>query len=214
MNDTIMTGARIDELIQIYRDGLLDDVMPFWIRHSVDHEDGGYMFALDRDGTVIDTDKGVWQQGRFAWMLATLYNTVEPREEWLRLAKHGIDFLEAHCFDTDGRMFFMVTREGQPIRKRRYIFSETFTIMAFAAYAQASGDATYLRKAEELFRLIAQYITTPGLLPPKTNPEVRPMKGLAYPMILTITAQILRGAGGDAELCNVVDRPLYRRVGA
>ena len=96
-----------DEFIRIYRDGLLEDIIPFWIRHSVDREYGGYLTSLDRDGTVIDTDKAVWLQGRFAWMLSTLYNTVgqygvEPRPEWLELAKHGIDFLDAHCFDDDG----------------------------------------------------------------------------------------------------------------
>ncbi len=54
------------------------------------------MTSLDYDGTVIDTDKGVWQQGRFTWMLATLYNEVEKRNEWLDLAIHGADFLENH----------------------------------------------------------------------------------------------------------------------
>ena len=37
----------------------------------------------DRDGSLIDDDKSVWLQGRFAWMLSTLCNTVEKREEWL-----------------------------------------------------------------------------------------------------------------------------------
>ncbi len=83
-------------------------------------------FALDRDGTVIDTDKGIWQQGRFTWLLSTLYNTVEQRDEWLKLAAHGIDFIQKFGFDTDGRMFFQVTREGRPVRKRRYVFSENF----------------------------------------------------------------------------------------
>jgi N-acylglucosamine 2-epimerase len=197
-----LAPARIDELIGICRDGLLQDVIPFWIRHSVDEQHGGYMFSVDRDGSIVDTDKAVWLQGRFAWMLATLYNTVEPRPEWLRLAKHGVDFLDAHCFDDDGRMFFLVTREGKPLRKRRYIFSETFAVIAYAAYAQAAGDPALLRTAEDLFRRVTELVTTPGALPPKVDPAVRPMKGLAVPMILIATAQALREAGGDAALCN------------
>ena len=138
-----------DEFIRIYRDGLLEDIIPFWTRHSVDRECGGFLTSLDRDGTVIDTDKAVWLQGRFVWMLSALHNTVahygiDPKPEWLEIAQHGIDFLDAHCFDDDGRMFFLVTREGKPLRKRRYIFSETFTTIAFAAYAQATGDAALL----------------------------------------------------------------------
>ena len=42
------------------------------------------MMSLDRDGTVVDTDKGVWQQGRFTWLLGELYNNVEPRRSgWI-----------------------------------------------------------------------------------------------------------------------------------
>ena len=71
---------------------------------------------------LLDDDKAVWIQGRATWLLATLYNTVEKRQEWLDGAKIGVDFLLNHCFDTDGQMFFHVTREGKPIRKRRYFF--------------------------------------------------------------------------------------------
>lgn len=196
------------ELIRIYRDGLLHNTLPFWINHCVDREYGGFMFCLDRDGTVIDTDKGIWTQGRFTWLLATLYAEVEPRPEWLELAKHGLDFLRRYGFDTDGRMFFQVTRDGRPVRKRRYIFSESFAVSALAAYARAANDNQARQEAVNLFKLIIHYLTTPGLLPPKFNPEVRPMKSLAVPMILIVTAQTLRQASDD-PICNEwIDRSI------
>jgi N-acylglucosamine 2-epimerase len=190
--DATFGRQRLDELIAIYRDGLLHDTLPFWINHCVDREYGGFMFALDRDGTIIDSDKGMWQHGRFTWLLATLYNTVEPREEWLALARHGIDFIRRYGFDDDGRMFFHVTRDGQPVRKRRYIFTETFGAAALAAYAKAAGDAQARQEAVDLFDLIVRHLVTPGLIPPKVNPEVRPSKSLAIPMIMIVTAQIMR----------------------
>lgn len=60
-----------------YRDELLQRVVPFWLEHSVDREYGGYFTSLERDGTVFDTDKWVWLQGREVWTLVTLYNLVE-----------------------------------------------------------------------------------------------------------------------------------------
>jgi N-acylglucosamine 2-epimerase len=201
-NLTILTPQRIDELIKVYRDGLLHDVLPFWINHCVDREYGGFMFALDRDGTVIDTDKPIWIHGRFTWLLSTLYNTVEKRAEWLELAQHGIDFLRRYGFDSDGRMFFQVTREGKPLRKRRYIFSETFATIALAAYGKASGDERTIQEALDLFKLIIRYLTTPGLLPPKIIPETRQSKGLAIPMIMIVTAQVLRESLADPTFCN------------
>lgn len=189
--------------LSVYRDGLLEDTLPFWIPRAIDREYGGYITSLDQDGTILQTDKSVWFQGRFAWLLATLYASVEPRAEWLELARHGIDFLQRHCFDSDGRMFFWVTREGKPLRKRRYQYSEVFAIMALAAFARASGEERYARQALDLFKQTLRYHRTPGSLPPKTNPEVRPMKGLSMPMCLIVVAQELRKAIND-PICNEV----------
>ena len=98
--------VRIKELKDVYRSGLLDDTVPFWTKNAIDREQGGYLFSLTREGKVYSTDKPVWVHGRFAWLLSTLYSTVEKKPEWLALAKHGLDFLTKHAFDTDGRMFF------------------------------------------------------------------------------------------------------------
>lgn len=100
----------------------------------------------DADGSLLDTDKAVWIQGRACWLLATLYNTVEPRQEWLDGAKLGYDFLLNKCFDEHGKMYFHVDQEGTPLRMRRYFFSETFAVIAFAAYAKASGDPQAAKK--------------------------------------------------------------------
>jgi len=175
-----------------YREALLDDVIPFWLRHAPDPDFGGYQFCLDRRGMVIDPDKGVWTQARFSWMLSTLYNQVEKRPEWLGAARLGIDFLEKHCFAPDGKMYFLVSRDGRPLRMRRHFFSESFAAIAFASYARASGDDFYRRRAVEIFERFVSYSMGRVSLPPKWDPEVRPMRSLAVAMIAISTAQVLR----------------------
>ncbi|MGC6457742.1 MAG: AGE family epimerase/isomerase [Akkermansiaceae bacterium] len=187
----------LEQLRDFYRASLLEDTLPFWMPEIVDEEYCGYLSMRDRDGSLIDDDKSVWLQGRFAWMLATLYNTVEKREEWLAAARSGVEFLKKHCFDEDGRMFFLVTREGKPLRKRRYYFSEAFAIMAFAAYGKASGEEIWLKEARELFAKCVDYAegkVSPG--DPKWTDE-RPVKGIGVPMIFLQVAQVLRANGGD-----------------
>jgi N-acylglucosamine 2-epimerase len=199
-----LKNGEISDYIRIYRDGLLNDTIPFWMKHSVDDKFGGFMFCLDRDGSVIDTDKGMWQNCRFTWMLSTLYNKVEKRKEWLDLARHGIEFIDRHGFDHDGRMFFQVNREGKPIRKRRYVFTETFASIAYAAYAKASGNGEYEKKARDLFDLVIRYSTTPGLIPPKYT-DTRPSKGMGLPMITIATAQELRENLADSSFSVYID---------
>jgi N-acylglucosamine 2-epimerase len=190
--------------ISIYRDGLLDNIIPFWLKYSIDYENGGFSFCLARDGSIIDTDKGVWQQGRFTWMLATLYNEVEKKEEWLKLAIHGADFIEQHCIDTDGRMFFLVDKEGNPVRKRRYVFSETFASIAFAALYKATGLEKYAQRARELFNVFLRYTTEEGLIPAKFT-AYRKMKGMGHPMIGINTAQELRKNLEDLSYTKYID---------
>lgn len=188
------------DLRDFYRKQLLDDTIPFWFPRSIDIEHGGYLLMRDQTGNLLDDDKAVWIQGRAAWMLATLYNTFEKDNKWIEGSKSGIDFLNNHCFDTDGRMFFHVTRNGKPLRKRRYFFSETFAVIANAAYAKASGDSQAADKARELFGKCIEYASNPSLLPAKFT-AVRPAKGIGVPMIMINTAQQLRENIGD-ERCD------------
>ncbi len=183
-------------LKEFYSNQLLNDTVPFWFPRSFDKECGGFLLMRDADGSLIDDDKAVWIQGRATWMLSTLYNTVEKKQEWLDGAKLGYDFLNKHCFDTDGQMFFHVTRDGRPIRKRRYFFSETFYVIAAASYAKASGDEEAANKARFVFGKCIEYATTPGLLPTKFT-NTRPSKGIGVPMIMINTAQQLRETIGD-----------------
>ncbi|MEK0452022.1 MAG: hypothetical protein RL088_4290 [Verrucomicrobiota bacterium] len=183
----------------IYRDALLDDVIPFWLWHGLDREHGGMLTALDRDGSLLDTDKSVWFQGRAGWMFGSLYNTVEQRAEWLEASRSCVEFLRAHCFSPEGKMWFTVTRDGRPLRMRRYVFSESFAAIAFAAYAKATGD---LRAADEAAKALAIYLHysfTPGAMLPKFEPT-RPMKGIGAHMIGMVTAQEIRANLGDIEV--------------
>jgi len=187
-----MNADRLNELETVYRTGLLQDTLPFWMNHGVDDDHGGYVTSLNRVGTVLDTDKSVWQQGRFAWMLSTLYNRVEKNPAWLNAAESGIDFLRRHAFDTDGRMYFQLTREGRPLRKRRYAFSEAFASMAFAAYAKASGDGTARDQAIKLHALFVHDAIEGQRGEPKVDATTRPMQGIGPYMILINLSQVLR----------------------
>ena len=127
------------------RSELTDNILPFWMEHGLDRVNGGVYTCLDRDGQLMDSTKSVWFQGRFGFIAAFAYNNIEKRSEWLEASKSCLDFIEAHCFDTDGHMFFEVMADGTPLRKRRYVFSDVFVAIVHSEYALSTGDATYAR---------------------------------------------------------------------
>ena len=103
---------------KFYRRQLLEDVLPFWFPRAYDEKNGGLYHCFDADGTLVDSDKSVWAQGRMAWMLLTMYNSIEKNPDWLKWAESALEFLKTKCVDpTDGRMFFHVAADGTPIRK-------------------------------------------------------------------------------------------------
>jgi N-acylglucosamine 2-epimerase len=194
------THQTLTDLKNFYQHQLLNDTLPFWFPRSFDKEFGGFLLMRDKDGSLIDDDKAVWIQGRATWLLSTLYNTVEKKQEWLDGAKLGYNFLNKYCFDTDGQMFFHVTRDGQPVRKRRYFFSETFYVIAAAAYAKASGDKQAAADARKMFGTCIEYASGQKKLAAKFT-DVRKAKGIGVPMIMINTAQQLRDTIGD-ERCD------------
>ncbi|MFV0446481.1 MAG: AGE family epimerase/isomerase [Planctomycetaceae bacterium] len=205
------TTSPRDHWVQLrdqYRDGLLGDVIPFWMRHGVDREYGGFCTCLDQDGTLLDTDKGIWQQGRMAWLFGELFNTVEPRKEWLELCRQGLDFLDRHGYDpADGRMWFHVTREGEPIRKRRDAFSESFAAIAYGELAKATSSALAAENAERAFLRFVDHNLNPRGVQPKFT-TTRPMQSLGFPMITIVTAQQLRDSIGLKSADDWIDRSL------
>jgi N-acylglucosamine 2-epimerase len=196
----VYTAADHARLKKLYRTVLLDDVIPFWLKHGMDPKHGGIMTALDRDGSVLDTDKSVWFQGRAAWTFATLYNTVEARPEWKAAARSCLDFLRRRCFDAQGKLYFTVTREGKPLRMRRYVFSECFAAIGFAAFARAGGGKAAERDALRTFATFLRCSHQPGHIAPKVDPRTRPMKGLSPLMMTIATAQEVRAHLGDVAV--------------
>ena len=172
------------QLSEQYKHELIDRVIPFWIEKSQDRECGGYFTCLERDGSVFDTDKFVWMQGREVWMLSMLYNKVEHRQEWLDAAVQGAEFMRRYAHDGQLNWYFSLTREGQPLVEPYNIFSYTFATMAFGQLAIATGNDEYARIARDTFDIILSRVDNPKGRWNKAHPGTRPMKNFALPMIL------------------------------
>lgn len=196
----------IEKYSSIYKEELTGNIMPFWLKYGMDKVNGGLYTCLDRDGSLMDTSKSVWFQGRFAYVCAFAYNNIEKRPEWLEASKSCIDFIEKHCVDNDDHMFFSVTAEGEPLRKRRYVFSDCFAAIAMAEYSKATGDKSYAEKSVNIFKFIQYMLNTPGFLEPKGYVSGR---GHSITMILVNVALVLRQISDDPVLEKQIRDSIY-----
>lgn len=189
-----------------WRKELTETILPFWLNHALDTENGGIFTCLDERGEIYGPDKSVWFQGRALWAFSKAYNLIDRNPAYLRAADRIYGFLN-QCTDTDGRMFFTVTADGRGIQKRRYYFSETFAAIGCAEYAKATGRPEALRDAEAYFRVAYDCFTGARPTAPKLNPETAPLKSLSPVMIMLSTARVMSSL-------NTENRDFYNKVAA
>ena len=175
----------------------LDTCANFWLKNGIDPVHGGVYTCLDRTGKIFSTDKSVWMQGRCGWIFAYLCQVYGVKEEWLAASKSCLDFLENHCVNRDagGRLYFTVTEDGQPLRQRRYCYSEAFYCIANAEYYGVTGEKEHLeraRRAYDMYWNLNHGMPDPTGMGPKTIPETRSGRGLGIPMILLNVTSVLK----------------------
>lgn len=179
------------DLLKFYENEL-EETLNFWYEHGYDKENGGFFTCLERNGNVYDTDKAVWAQGRGLWVFSKAYNLIKQDPRYLEAAKHAYEFITTKCYDEDKRMYFTVTGDGKPVQKRRYWFSESFSVVGSVELYRATEDEKHLLNARETFETLLKVKRGEYNLAPKFNPETVNCIALASPMILLITSQILR----------------------
>lgn len=194
---------------ELYKNTLLNDILPFWENNSVDTKNGGYFTCLDTSGKVYDTDKFIWLQARQAWTFSMLYNKVSKNQKWISIAKSGIDFLQKHCIDDEGYFYFSVTKEGKPLVHAYNIFSDCFAAMAFSQYAIATGDAEVRELALKTYYNILNRIDNPkGKF--EKNTKTRQLISFSLPMILSNLVLEMEGILDSNEIEKTINFSVYQ----
>ncbi len=171
-------------LTEVYKEELLENVIPFWLNNSQDLTYGGFFSCLDRQGNVYDTDKFIWLQGRQVWFFSMAYNNIEKREDWLNCAVRGAEFLKKYGHDGNYNWYFSLTREGKPLIQPYNIFSDCFAAMAFGQLSKATGNEEYAQISKKTFLNILSKQENPKGIYNKQVSGTRPLKNFALPMIL------------------------------
>ncbi|MEX0775077.1 MAG: AGE family epimerase/isomerase [Phycisphaeraceae bacterium] len=180
-----------------YHGLLFADVVPWWLRHARDEEQGGYFNCLNRDGTPYTSEKYFWPTARQVWFFSHLYRHHEARPEWLAHARHGFDFLDRYGFASDGKMYFRTGRAGEPRATCLSLYTECFAAMAYAAFGAATGQAGHVRRAVQMFQRILPRLGKPTDTPLLGYPILAEFHLHAHDMIRLTVAEVLFDVTGE-----------------
>jgi len=145
-----LAGKTLKELREEYRYWLFDDFLPFMDKYVIDHELGGFMCAVDRDGTQINSGKRAWYEGRGIWVYSFLYNNVAREQKYLDIATKSVNFIMKYkptgdnlwpeTYQKDG------TNNGSADAR---LYGDLFIALGLQEFSKASRDNTYWDIARE-----------------------------------------------------------------
>jgi N-acylglucosamine 2-epimerase len=196
--------AGVAALRDVYRRALLDDVMPFWLRHGRDDRHGGFSNVLDDAGNALGFDKFLWSQGRALWTLSAMHRRVQSDGPWLDFATHVYRYLATHGRDDRGHWVYRLDADGRVLEGDTSIAVDAFVMNGLGEYAAASGDREALDLALATQASVAARLARPGSygFAPYGIPEG--MKNLGVAMLYSLFF---------FELGEVADRDDIRREG-
>ena len=139
--------------INKYKKYLTDDILSFWIKNSFDKEYEGLSTFIDSEGNLKENNKSVLFIGRSLWTFANAYNKIEAKKEYLDACESLYNFY-SKCILPDGRLPFLVKRNGEVIEKRESFHVEGFACMGCASFYKATKREDVKKKALDFFEIV------------------------------------------------------------
>ena len=158
-NNLMSAAARFHDL---YMSTLLDDIVPFWMRHGFDEKFGGISNVLDESGNALNHEKFLWSQGRALWTFSALCNRVENKEEWRKFADHLFHYLSTQGRDERGYWMYRLDENGKVLDPDISIYVDGFALAGLTEYFTLTKNESAKTLALETYATIAKRLSTPG----------------------------------------------------
>jgi mannobiose 2-epimerase len=145
-----------------FRAELEDNILPFWIRHTVDREHGGFHGIIHSDLTVDKkAPRAAVINARILWTFSAAARVL-GNPQYREMADRAWDYIIHKFWDKlHGGVYWMLDYKGNPISDRKQIYAQAFTVYAMAEYFRATGRTESLDRAKLLFRLIEKHSRDP-----------------------------------------------------
>jgi mannobiose 2-epimerase len=133
----------------------VENILPFWEKHMVDNEFGGFYGCADNDLSIDKTaDKGCILTSHILWTFSAAYLDFNDKNH-LKTAKHAFRFLQDAFYDRmHGGLYFTVDYKGCPANRQKLIYAISSGINGLSEFYKATGNSESISMAVELFELV------------------------------------------------------------
>ena len=130
-----MQQEKFEKLYQMAVDDLTKNLLPWWVKYSVDEENGGFYGAVTNDNVPErEHSKFITLNARLVWTFASAYRIL-GYETYLKYAKRAYDYLVEHFYDKkNGGWVSRVDYKGNVVDDSKYIYGNAFALYGLSEY--------------------------------------------------------------------------------
>ncbi len=156
-----LLNEKLPGLGKKYYDALTKEVIPFWLKHSID-KSGAINNCISEEGKVLSKDRYIWSQGRALWTFSAMYNRIEKNEKYLNVAKGLFEYLISIGARDDGKWNYLYNEKGEVLQEDISIYVDGFVLAGMTEYYAATGDETALETALKIYECTKRQMENPG----------------------------------------------------
>jgi mannobiose 2-epimerase len=136
---------------------LLQDILPFWINHTLDHRDCGFLGRISTNLRVVkDAPKAGVLNSRILWTFSAAYRLYRD-DAYRVLADRAFDYMLKYFWDYRySGLYFTVDANGAVGDTRKHLYNLAFGIYGLSEYYRATGNYESLDRAIRMFKLIEE----------------------------------------------------------
>jgi mannobiose 2-epimerase len=155
-----MIASSVDILTSYRREveGEIENILGFWVKHTLDKKGGGFIGSLDNDNLVDPTAaKGIVLNSRVCWAFSAGYART-GNAKYLEMASIACKYILERFIDpVHGGVYWSVDHAGKPMETRKQVYGLAFGIYGLTEYFKVSRDKNALEAALSLHELIERH---------------------------------------------------------
>ena len=132
------------------RQELTGNILPFWMRHTVDRINGGFFGGIDCD-LRVDTHavRASVINSRILWTFSAAARVLGSAA-YRDIADWAYEYIVDKFWDREfGGVYWMLDYQGNAISDRKQIYAQAFAAYGMAEYFRATGRVESLEYAQK-----------------------------------------------------------------